>query len=338
MGVDIFGNVRAYFYKGNIMTFKKLLGSTSLSGIGGFPAPTKRHSSTQTHVSPASGSFDFEMGSQERGVIISNPLTIDGTSISIKNSEIDPIDLRRSLLFWDKIIWPVTNGIYIDGGVDTEFLEAQNKLLRPLFSVNGDVATGLSMAFTETYRVLSERNPGQWLLTEGEKSLQIHGKQIEQGRGVIAHLINAVPVPDRTMPLEDVIRFKEKRGDEVIALRTRIDEFYQEWVNSEDKEHQLMLAVTKIDMASADMVKVARESKSPFSMSSWKINYSASPDAMKALMGYLSAAEALELGIVGSLLSGAASSMLSVGTDIGLRNSKINSPFNYVASMEGSLF
>lgn len=320
------------------MRYSHLLGSTALSRINKVPPPLSDAHPEHTQISLQAESVEFQMTSQERGVIISNPLRIEGTSVHIESSEIDPSELRRSLLFWDKIIWPETNGIHIDGGVDIDYLKELGKLIRPRFHVNGDAATALSMAFSESYSFLEGRHPGQWLLSRGEKSLQVHGKQVEEGRGVVAHLFNAVPVPVRTMPLEDVIAFKEKRGDEVIALRTAIDDFYQKWINSEDKDHQLKLAITRIDTASADMVRVAREIEFPFVMSSWKVNFNLSFDATKAVMGYLTASAALELGTVSSLLAGAASSTLSIGTDIGIKKSEDRSPFNYVASMERSLF
>lgn len=292
----------------------------------------------RSQVTPETRCFNFEMGHNERGVVLSNPLTIRGNTVYMKSGDLDPVELRRALLFWDKIVWPSTNGIHIPGGGDANFLEQQNKLIRPLFRVNGDGATTLSMAFSETYRILADRHPGKWILSEGQKSLQVHGQNVENGRGLVAQLFNSVPIPDRTMPLEDIIKFREKRTDEVVALRMCIDGFYQQWINSEDKDHQRMLATSKIDTASADMVRVARESKLPFAMSSWKINFGASPDVIKALAGYLGAAQAMDLSTVGSLLVGAATSTLSVGTDIGLRNSDDSSPFNYVASMEKSLF
>ena len=320
------------------MRYSHLLGSTTLSRVAQALSPIRGPAPLRTQVTPESGSFDFHMNTQDRGVILSNPLKIDGKSVLIESGEIDPFSLRRALLFWDKILWPATSGIYIEGGVDIEFLEAEEKLIRPYFRVNGDAATGISMAFSESYRILDNKNPGQWLLSEGEKSLQIHGKLVEEGRGVIARLVNAIPVPDRAMPLEDVILFKEKRGDEVIALRMLLDDFYQAWIRSEDKDHQFMLAIAKIDRASANMLRVARESKLPFRMSSWKINFNASPDIVKAAMGYLTSSQSFELGTVSSLLAGAATSMLSVGTDIGIHKSNNLSPFNYVASMENSLF
>lgn len=329
------------------MERRRLLGSTTLSGRGQFSSqPTEQPHSVSarnaqnhaTQISIEKSAFEFNMDAQERGVIISNPMKIKGSEVKIESIGIDPLELRRSLLFWDKIVWPATSGIYIDGGPDIEFLISEGKILRPYFGVNGDAATALSMAFFQTYQSLEGNYPGQWILSNADQSLTVHGKDIVRGRGIMAKLMNAVPIPDRTMPLEDVILFREKRGDEVVALRSAIEEFYQQWVNSEDKDHQLKLALARIDSASAEMLKIARESRFPFSMSSWRVNFNASPDAMKAMAGYLAASSTFDLNAIGSLLAGAASSLLSIGTGVGFRNSTTQSPFNYVASMEKDPF
>jgi len=296
------------------------------------------HIMNQTEVRLQEKEIDIDLGYAERGIIISNPMRIDGSSVSIDSTDVDQDELRRALLFWDRLIWPSTSGIYIDGGPDMDFLVGEGKLLRPNFLVNGDCAIGLSMAFSETFRILEHRAPGQWIMSGGVNSLKYHGRGVEEGRGVFADLINAIPIPDRTMPLEDIIIFRSKREPEVIALRTAIEELYQNWKNSEDKDNQFKLALTKIDLASVDMVRVAREGNHPFQMSSWKVSFNATPDIVRAAAGFLSASGPLELGTLASLFAGAVSSTISVGSGIGLRTAKTDSPFQYVATIESKLY
>lgn len=302
------------------------------------PRNANRVASRSTTVEPDKSSFDFSLGSQERGVIISNPMEIDGSAIHIKSSNLEHSELRRSLLFWDKIVWPVTNGIHIDAGPDEAFLISEQRLHRPKFYVNGDGAKSIAMAFSESYRFLEARDPGRWLMSHGLASLRLNGKQLEPERGVISEFLNVVPIPDRDVPLEDVIAFKEKWNTEAISLREEIDNFYQSWVNSEDRAHQFQKTISRIERASSDMIRVSKESKLPFSMSSWKVSFNiTSPDLAKAAFLSLGSATAFDLELVQSLLVGAAATV-SIGSDVGLKNGRSNTPFNYVSTMEKRLY
>lgn len=321
------------------MKYGRLLNTTSLSPYSSHykSIQSKPDSvSGQTTVELSISTLNISLNTQERGIVLSNPMQLNGTSAIIEDSDVDPGELRRALLFWDRLVWPSTSGIFLGGGPDVEYLINSGKLIRPHFYVNGDAATALCMSFVETYKKLDGLHPGQWVVSHGEKSLRVHGHNIVDGRGVVTQLINAIPVPDRSLPLEDLINFKDKRTPEVIALRTVIDEFYQNWINSEDQDHQLKLALAKIDSASADMIKVARESYLPFSMSSWKINFNlTAPDIVKFGMMIFSGT-AFNLGLVNSLLLAGASAV-SFGSDVGFSTAKKSSPFNYVASLESAL-
>jgi hypothetical protein len=288
----------------------------------------------ETSVWPDDRTFNFEIGDNERGIILSNPLRISGTSVSIESTSLDPSELRRALLFWDLLAWPASNGIYIAGGPDEEFLISENRLVRPKFNMNGDAATGLSMAFIETLKLFEQRQPGQWMMSNGKMSLNLNGKGIQTKRGVLATLSNLIPVPMHDVPLEDVLRFRDERLPEVLALRSALDRLYQDWVNSEDQDHQLRMAIRDLDEASADMIRVARENHNPFALSSWKMsfNFSASDVFAKFLGGTV-----IGLDTASSLLISAASTV-TFRKDVGLKIAKGNSPFSYIASVHKELF
>jgi hypothetical protein len=260
-------------------------------------------------------------------------MRISGTSVNIESSTLDAGELRRALLFWDLIAWPASNGIYIDGGTDVEYLMSEKRLVRPKFYVNGDVATGLSMAFSETLKVLEQKRPGQWMMSDGKASLSLSKNHLLTDRGILTTLSNLIPVPMHDMPLEEVLRFRDARLPEILALRSALDRLYQDWVNSEDQEHQLRMAINEIDIASSEMIKVARESNNPFTISSWKMSFSFS--AIDALKGFL-AGTAFGLDAASSLLAGGAST-ISFSKDVGLKSARRNSPYSYIASIQSEL-
>jgi hypothetical protein len=263
-------------------------------------------------------------------------MAISGAQVFMQTTEIDPVDLRRAILFWDKLVWPASSGLYIAGTPDTDFLETCGVLARPKFQVNGDLAQALAVAFIHAFRFLEDREPGQWLLSQGTGSLQLDNTLVERDRGAMLAMYGAIPIPNREVPLEDVLNFRSRRIDEIAVLRTAIDEFYQNWVNSEDKAHALSQAISRIDIAAADMVRVAKESSLPFSMSTLKLNFSISgADVLKAVSVFSLTSQTLSLTT--SLLTSALAA-ISFGSDIGLRKPRTNSPFSFVASLEKQLF
>lgn len=288
---------------------------------------------SSTAVSPDTSTFNFDIKDIDRGIILSNPMKISGTSVSVESPFLDAGELRRALLFWDLIAWPASRGIYIDGGIDAEYLMAEGRLVRPTFYVNGDAATGLSMAFSDTLRVLEQKRPGQWMMSDGKASLGLRKSNLLVDRGVLTTMSNLIPVPMHDMPLEEVLRFRDARLPEVLSLRSALDRLYQDWVNSEDQDHQLRMAINEIDIASSEMIKVARESKNPFTLSSWKMSFSFS--AIDVFKGFL-AGTVIGLDASSSLLAGAAST-ISFSKDVGLKSARRNSPYSYIASIQNEL-
>lgn len=270
-----------------------------------------------------------------KGLVISNPLKIDGTSVLVKNSELDPLELRRSILFWDKLSWPQNNGIAFGSKIEADYLESVGLLERPKYKINGDIATGVAESFLRSYFENEAIEPGQWSLSTGDNALILKSGNFSEGRGVSVDLFRSIPIPEHDVPLEEILRFKDKRLNEVRSLVVAIDEFYSNWISSEDKEHQLNLAKRKIEQACMDMVKVAKEDKNKFRLSSWEIGF-----GINAL-GALGAAEVggrigqnfgfEELG----KLIGAGASTITLSKAIGLKKeANSNSPFRFAASLE----
>jgi hypothetical protein len=61
----------------------------------------------------------------ERGLVISCPIEISGSGMTVKSTALDPQELRFSLLFWDKLDFPTNN--FVGMGVDAEaqFLQSE---------------------------------------------------------------------------------------------------------------------------------------------------------------------------------------------------------------------
>jgi hypothetical protein len=187
--------------------------------------------------------------------------------------------------------------------------------------------------FINSYSKLDQISPGKWVMSTGEKSISFPGEMVDDKRGLLTTLYQAIPIPEKDVPLEDVLAFREKRLSEVLQLRAAIDEFYQSWVNSQDQDHSYAVAKDHIEAACCDAIRVAKESGLPFKLSSWKIGYSVSVTEILAGVGAMAITS--ELGLP-SLIVGAAaaSSFISIKQDIGLKSpTKDLSPFNIVSSI-----
>lgn len=273
-----------------------------------------------------------------KALIISNPLEVSEGSVLVRSDQLDDYELRRAILFWDRLLWPLSNGLHIDGGTDAEFLEETGVLKRPVYRGTGDVSRLLADAYIKAFDDMEEAEPGSWALHTGENALLLRSPKLQEGRGASVALFRAVPIPDRTVPLEDILRFREKRLSEVRALVVAIDEFYQEWTLSEDEEHQFHLAVRRIEHACYDLLRVSKESKHPFRLSNWKIGFSLNP--MSAI-GAAAIGKTLDpiIGLdgLGAILGGAAST-LSLQRDIGFKVDEAKTkPFNFAVSLEKDL-
>lgn len=332
------------------MSKKKLLNSTT-AGNYFLAAPYSkpengwsRKRSAKTYVPTHSTSVSLEDGLPpplkigQAEIIVCSPAKVRGDGyLAMDGSFLDRLELRRALLFWDRIIWPATNGIMISGGAEEEFLEQEGYIHRPLFGISGNVGLAFQRAYLETFNILEDASPGQVCFSECSERLLSSQGGFENGRGVVAKLTGAVPVPSEDVPFEDILSFKRKRYDELACLRIAIGEFYQKWVSSEDQQHQLGLAVARIDEACRDAIKVAEESKLPFKLSSWKMSFSlGGDDIIKGVVGS-SLLTGYGLPFTTSALISGALSTISLGTGLGRNNLTHAGAFRYAASIEGDL-
>lgn len=111
-------------------------------------------------------------GVPSRGLVISPPMEIHGNSIHIKRASLDAQELRYSLLFWDKLVWPNSNLISIGSGPEAQLLEQAKVLSRPrlVSHDSGDLAAMTARLHVEAFAQLEAQEPGRWSLATGERS------------------------------------------------------------------------------------------------------------------------------------------------------------------------
>ncbi len=269
------------------------------------------------------------------GLVISVPIEASAGSLFVKSSALDPQELRSNLLLWDKLDWPTNNLMGFHVTPDVEFLIQEGSLTRTRIIVGGggSLEDSVRAAHVQAYRELDEREPGTWSLATGERSISFLDEELESDRGVLVRLHQAIPVPDKEVPFADVLEFKRKRRDELLALRYHLEQIYQRVISAGDGELALNAEVGALDKAIADHLKTAQE----FGL---KLRFS----DLSASLNLLGAAQvafatlALGLDLVSALVAGTAAS-ISIDAGVALKRHKAApTPFRYISSYHREVF
>jgi len=146
------------------------------------------------------------------------------------------------------------------------------------------------------------------------------------------NLYGALQIPDGEVPLENILEFKEKRRDELLALRHHLDDVYQKIISSPDKALAELSEIEKIDRAISDYLRAISEQKFSLTKTSLQANFSFNK-ATTASIG----ATAIGLPLTGALLAGAVAG-IDIKLGKGLKGGRDNStPFQYIHSLHSKL-
>lgn len=280
----------------------------------------------------------------KRGLVISCPIVITpGGGMHMKHSMLDPQELRFSLLFWDALEYPLNNIIHIRGGGDEQFLQEAGVLQRTEIRVAGRGSGGdlYRLAHVAAYKRLDALEPGVWSLATGERSISFLDSDMEIGRGALVRLHRAIPIPDQDVALHDILEFRRKRRDELVALRTHLEDIYQRVVMAGDGDLSLNSELTRLDQALAAHLKASRE----WGVKLRWVSFEASLNLIGVLTGTglglahgLNLTEALVMGL-GAAAASKAGPAITLQMGNALRGSSaIGTPYRYVSQFHDELF
>jgi len=278
----------------------------------------------------------------ERGLVISVPMELEGSLVSIEGA-LDAQELRYSLLFWEKLIWPQTGIFGYAEGEDIEALTSAGILSKPMIHVGAgewDGAALLAMAQIETFKQLEAREPGRWSLAQGDRSFRVVGKKGDEVPGATVELYKAIPIPSHEVPIAEILEFKHRRTDELRTLRFHLDQLAKEISFSNDPNEALRINISNIDSACSDLIKLGKEWKFPMKLSSVKATLNLDPTKL-----VVSTATAFwstqSLGLpISTAVAGLAAvgSIVNIKADIGYSQVRPrNSPFQYALRIEQDL-
>lgn len=317
----------------------QLLGSSSV-GVGPIAQTFRGLPANPTF----SGSIDITsdhdpLGSTERGLVISPPVKLESGHFYLRSSDLDPLQLRANLLLWDRLAFPDNNFISLGEGPDSKFLMAEGILFRPQARISGggDAATAFLKAHLASFSFLDRKEPGRWSLARGEDSISFAEEQMETQRGLLLQFYDAIPIPDREVPIEAVLEFRTRRRAELLSLRHHIDEIYLEVLGAPDKDLAEISALAAFDRSLSDHIKASQEA--PFRMRLSGLDIKFDWKAVGVGVASHTALVAAGLPLASALLAAVgmtAASTLSVTAGIKGRE-RSNSPFEYVARFNKEL-
>lgn len=257
----------------------------------------------------------------ERGIVISPPIICDDQGLKIKSSVLDESELRFSLLYWDKLVWPSSNIFHMTSNDDAKFLEREGVLTRPNYNFNGTAGKIMAATQIKAFRDLEANEPGQWTMAMGENSLQINMTDFKEDEGALIELHRAIPIPAHDVPLNDILEFKERRKPELFALRHHMDQLLAEIHNSTDKQTILEKKINEIDTACTNLLKVSREWQLPVYVSNLKASFSINSRTLShGAIGAWLLGGPLGLPVATAVSVGAALSTVEIKGDFGFRS------------------
>jgi hypothetical protein len=255
---------------------------------------------------------------QKRGIIITPEIkTLAGGGIFIKSSEITPEQLRLSLLFWDEIDWPDNNIISIgSSSQDLDFLSQCGIFNRTKVNFQ-NFQNEANLMLTMQDMVLKEKNrlnPGLWSIERIGNDLTAIQGITHMSKSIEFELYNAIPIPHKDVPFNDILEFKEKYRSDLIALRSVLDEMYLNIIKSPDPILAKNVALTRLSGAISDVHKAMQSQSIIRSLTSYKIVLNNFNDIWDTVTRGYGAYE-LTQGFLGnnlSLLAGGANAMFKI--------------------------
>lgn len=197
----------------------------------------------------------------KKGIVLSPPFTPLPTGGIKCGGDPPPLELRKYLMYWDEIDYPSNNLVHISSP-DINYLEEAKALKRTNVVFQGTINSGQGEFFVAAQEAALAENqkkePGAWSIA------QISGvpfyTESDVRVSVDFELYAMLPVPSENTALADILEFKVRRKDELIAFRNYLDDIYQSIIGSQDIPRAKNTEIARLEMAINDLDRVLNES------------------------------------------------------------------------------
>ncbi|HDZ1044379.1 TPA: hypothetical protein RRU26_000121 [Klebsiella pneumoniae] len=264
-------------------------------------------------------------------------------SVHIAQSNLNYRKLLINALYWDKIITTNNNLINISNeetpGVPE--LKMEGLFTEVMLPINGSgaLATLLYDANMKFMMDSLARKDINFIASEADKVLIKNSNEVAPDSGELFTLINAIPEPDESVNIHDILEFRLKRNGELKNLMNKINELNTRVLNSQNRDLELKVAINEIDKACADVIRLYSESRIKFNLSEVKFNFNIPEIVTNAGAAYFGA-KSIGLPETGAILASATygfSTFVNFSSAMSLRRIDKSNPFNYVGQMSVKL-
>ncbi|ENF7210793.1 DUF6236 family protein [Klebsiella pneumoniae] len=270
-------------------------------------------------------------------------INADNNSIHIAESNLNYRKLLINALYWDKIITTNNNLINIsnDETPGIPELKREGLFTEVMLRINGsgDFATLLYDANMKFMIDSLARKDINFIASEADKVLIKNSNEVAPDNGELFTLINAIPEPDESVNIHDILEFRLKRKWELENLMNKINELNTRVLNSQNRDLELKVAINEIDKACADVIRLYGESRIKFNLSEVKFNFNIPEIVTNAGAAYFGA-KSIGLPETGAILASATygfSTFVNFSSAMSLRRIDKSNPFNYVGQMSVKL-
>ena len=199
-----------------------------------------------------------------RGVIAAPAIIKPLRDGFVMERSISKEELRYYILYWDKVVIPGNNLVYIEVPEEKELIACES-ISRPRIqfqgSFRGDQVTGALLACQSIVAEKLVRDKTvDWVIHQIGDSLALPSDFASQQDTIRVALANALPVPDGEVPIHEILEFKQRYKDELIELHKSIDELYFEVLNSPDKGLATKKVLSRFQSSIQNLDRTSHES------------------------------------------------------------------------------
>jgi hypothetical protein len=234
-----------------------------------------------------------------RGIVVAPRFEFDGQTLHFPGLVgVEAEDLRKYLLYWDKIDYPNNNLIGTGTGPNEHFLIEAGVLRRTdirFTSFSGNIGYGYILAQAQALQINNQREPGLWSMVQTANRLFLPSEVSHETRALEIELYNVLPVPSEEVSLEDILRFKERRNDELLALRAAMDELYLEVIDSSDVPRAKTAALRRLENSLRNLHTATNESWASKLLASLRVELNMPNIATHAVVGAALAPTVLDI-------------------------------------------
>ncbi|HBX7824815.1 DUF6236 family protein [Klebsiella pneumoniae] len=270
-------------------------------------------------------------------------INADNNSIHIAQSNLNYRKLLINALYWDKIITTNNNLIHVSNNDTPGVPELKREglfteVMLPI-NGNGNFATILYEANMKFMIESLARKDINFIASEADKVLIKNSNEVAPDNGELFTLINAIPEPDESVNIHDVLEFRHKRQGELKNLMNKINELNIRVLKAENRGLELKAAINEIDIACADVIRLYNESLIKFNLS--KVRFNLNPlKIIAGAGGVYKGVKQFELPETAAIISGIVGGVFTAidfSESFSLRRIDKTNPFNYVGEMSKKL-